>query len=65
MCDEDECFGAFNGSLEVFGQAATVAGPRGRSFDDPSTGQRFEAYGPSGTFDDLDRPVSVLDQGVA
>ena len=54
----DECPGgrAFDGALEVLGEAAAAAEPGEGALDHPTPRQDDEALGGRGTLDDLERP---------
>jgi hypothetical protein len=54
--------GAFDGSFEVFGEAAIAVEPRKGSFDHPAPRQQHEALGLVGTLDDFERPFADFGQ---
>lgn len=64
-CDEELGGGGFDGLFEVLGEAGVAAEPCQRSFDDPATGQDFEALCGIGSLDDLDGPFADAAQGFA
>ena len=49
---------AFDGRLEVLGQAAVAVEPCNRSLDDPSSWQHLEALDRIGAPDDLEGPLA-------
>src|SRR5690242_5209097 len=54
--DEEPGLRTFEGSLEVFCQAAIAVEPGDGALDHPSPRQALEAFGGSGTPDDLKNP---------
>jgi hypothetical protein len=62
--DVDPRLGARDRRLEVLCQAAVSIEPSKGSFDNPSPWQQLKAGSVRGAFDDLDRPVAKLGQGV-
>src|SRR6516164_6733219 len=62
--DVDPRFGARDRCLEILCQAAVSIEPSESSFHHPATRQQLKAGSISGAFDDLDSPVTELDQGV-
>src|SRR6266446_100932 len=63
--DVNPGFGAGDRSLEILGQAAVSIEPSEGSFDDPSPWEQLKACSVSGAFDDFNRPVAELDEGLA
>ena len=58
MGDVKPCGGAFDGVLEVLGEAAAAAEPCEGSFHHPAAGDDDEALGRVGSPDDFDCPVA-------
>ena len=58
--DQQPCLGAFDGFLEVLGEAPVASEPCERPLDDPSSGQQHEAFGRIRALDDLQRPGAAF-----
>ena len=63
--DQEPCLCAFDGSFEVFGEAAVATDPGKGAFDDPALGLGREVPDPLGPGDDLDPPPAELCGGLA
>ncbi len=61
-CDQEPCFGVFDGFLEVFGETSIAAKPCEDPFDNPSPGQQHKASCRIGALDDLQRPSAQFAQ---
>lgn len=59
-----QAWGAFNGRLEVLGQATIAIEPSDGSLGNPSPRHEFKALGGIGAPDDLQGPVAELGEGL-
>ena len=64
MGDIDPRLAGGDGFPPVFCQPSTAPEPCKGAFEDPSSGQDFEAPGDVGAFYDLERPLSDPVQGI-
>jgi len=63
--EEEPSGGTGDGCLEVFGEATAAAEASKGALDDPSPGQKLEAFDAWRALDDLDGPGAAIGDGVA